>query len=618
MSTFQENLKPRFAILGGVIIAVLLVLLFRLWAIQVLDGREFAVLADKNRVREITTVAPRGRILDRNGVELVGNRVTLAVLAPSRAAEDTEMLTKLSALLQVSVPEIKERLRSRKEAALAPRVIALDVPMSAVAYLSEHSVDFPGVEVQAHTVRQYPKGSLAAHVLGYTGEISENQIASEDFVGYDPTDTVGKAGAERAFEGVLQGDRGRRVMEVDASGQPKRIIEEVNPEPGRDIRLTIDSKVQAIAEEALQRAMQDARADGFRNAKAGAAVAMDVKTGEILAMASLPTYDPSVFLGGVSKEQWRSLTGTASAYPLTNRVIMAQYPPASTLKAFVGLAGLQYDITRQWQVYRCEGTWTGMGAQWKKRCWLRTGHGPQSFMDGIENSCDVVFYEIGHSFYKEGGERLQKFMREFGYGALSGIDLPGEADGRVPDAEWKKAYNEDYPEYQRWNPGDTVNISIGQGDVLSTPLQVATTFAGIANEGKVVRPHVLKDVLGSDGEPVLSIAPEVTFEPRVSKANLAVMHRALVDVTRSGTGKSAFRGFGPTVAGKTGTAEVAGKDNLAWFVGYAPAEKPRYVVTVVIEEGGGGGAIAAPAARQILAALLGQKSVHVNAEDPSR
>ncbi len=618
MPTYRQTLKTRFAILGGAFVFVLAMLLLRLWTMQVLAGPEYASMAERNRVREITSVAPRGRILDRNGEELVTNRTTLAVLAPSSTAEDEETMARLSSLLQVPVPEMKERLASKKEAALAPRVIAIDVPLSVVAYLAEHSADFPGVEAEARTVRQYRKGTLAAHVLGYTGEISEEQLADADFAGYDPTDTVGKAGAELAFEGVLQGDRGRRVIEVDAAGRAQRVIRDIEPEPGRDIRLTIDVDIQKITEKALKQALKDARDDGYKKAKAGAAVAIDVRTGEVLAMASLPGYDPSVFLGGVSDEEWRSLTSTASAYPLTNRAIMAQYPPASTFKAFVGLAGLQHGVTGQWTVYDCEGTWTGMGKQWKKRCWLHSGHGQESFMAGIEDSCDTVFYEIGHAFYKEGEENLQKSVREFGYGSLTGIDLPGEADGRVPDAKWKKEYNENYPEFQNWNPGDTVNIAIGQGDLLATPLQVAATYAGIANDGRVMRPHVLMDVLGSDGEPVLEVEPEVAFEPDVSKKNLDIMHAGLVNVTESGTGASAFRGFGVKVAGKTGTAQVAGKDDYAWFVGYAPASKPKYAVAVIVEEGGHGGSVAGPAARQMLAALTGQKVKHVDAKDVSR
>ncbi|MDZ4170326.1 MAG: penicillin-binding protein 2 [Coriobacteriia bacterium] len=618
MPTFRHRLKPRFAVFGGVLLLLLLVLALRLWSMQVLSGPVYAAQADQNRVREVTTVAARGRILDRNGRELVTNRPTHVVLAPSQVAEDEEMMGRLSNLLKVSVPEIRERLLSRKEAALSLRVIAVDVPLQTVAYLSEHASEFPGVEVDTRAIREYPNKTLASHVLGYTGEISREELAKPDFAGYDPNDIVGKAGAERSFENALQGDRGRRVMEVDAMGRSQRIISEVDPVPGRDIRLTIDSRVQRVAEKALKDAMQDAKREKFYRAKAGAIVALDVKSGEVLAMASLPTYDPSVFLGGISEQQWRSLTSTSSEYPLTNRAMMAQYPPASTFKAFTGLAGLTYGVTGQWTMHDCEGTWTGMGTQWKKRCWNRTGHGMVSFMDGIEESCDTVFYEIGHSFYKGGDEKLQSFIRSFGYGSMTGIDLPGEVDGRVPDKAWKKAWNEDYPEYQGWNPGDTVNMAIGQGDVLATPLQVATTFGGIANNGKVMRPHVLRQILGTDGKPVLTVKPEVEFAPKVSRSNLDIMEQALLSVTRTGTGRSAFNGFRVPIAGKTGTAEVANKDDYAWFVGYGPAAKPRYVVAVVVEQGGGGGAVAAPAARQVLAALLGEKIERVTATDPSR
>lgn len=619
MPSYRQRLKPRFAILGGLVVAVLAVLLFRLWSMQVLSGRAYAEQSESNRVREVTTEAPRGRILDRKGRPLVTNRPTLAVLVSRNAAADDKMLVRLSALLEIPVTEIRERALSVKEAALAPRVVAIDVPMETVAYLSEHEAEFPGVEVQTRAVREYPNGPVGAHLLGYTGEMSDSELKSAEYDGYDPTDVIGKAGAEKSFESVLQGDRGRRVLEVDATGRPRRVIQEVESEPGRDVVLTIDLEAQKVAEKALADAMTDAHKQKFPKAKAGAVVALDVNTGEVLAMASAPTYDPTVFLGGVSQKEWRSLTSTSSEYPLTNRAIMAQYPAASTFKAFTGLAGLQNGVNRQWSTYQCVGGWTGMGEQWKKYCWKRSGHGTESFMEGIADSCDTVFYEIGYAFYKDKGEKLQKFARSFGYGSKLGIDLPGETDGRVPDAAWKKAYNEDYPEYQRWLPGDTVNISIGQGDLLVTPLQVASTYAGIANGGKVLKPHVMKQVLGGNGKPVLTAKTETVFAPKVSKANLAIMQGALRTVTMSGgTAAGAFRGFDTAVAGKTGTAEVNGKDDMAWFVGYAPASKPRYVVAVVVEQGGHGGSVAAPAARQVLAQLLGERVEHVTATDASR
>lgn len=620
MSTFRQTLKPRFAVLGGIVLAVLLGLTVRLWSMQVLQADWYASQADQNRVRPVTTIAPRGRILDRDGRELVTNRSTLAVLAPASTAGKPALLSRLSALLEVPVTELKNTLNSRKESALSLRMIAIDVPFPKVAYLSEHANDFPGVKVETRAVRQYPNGALAAHVLGYTGEISESEIAEADFAGYDPTDVVGKAGAERSLESVLQGDRGRTLLEVDASGNPRRVIQKMDPEPGKDVRLTIDAVVQKVSERALAQAMKDAHYQDYPHAKAGAIVALDVRTGEIVAMASLPSYNPSVFLGGISQREWRSLTSTESEYPLNNRAVMAQYPAASTYKAFTGLAGLQSGVTSQWKVYDCQGRWTGMGEQWKKYCWQRSGHGSESFMAGIRDSCDTVFYEIGYSFYKRHDEYFQKFARQFGFGAKTGVDLPGEADGRVPDAAWKRAYNENYPEYQRWLPGDTVNMAIGQGDLLVTPLQLAAAYGGIANGGKVMRPHILKDVLDASGRPIKEVSPkpQVAFRPKVSRSNLSIMESALVDVIQSGTGKGAFRGFGKTMAGKTGTAQVAGKDDYAWFVGYGPVPAPRYVVAVVVEQGGHGGSVAGPAARQVLAALLGEKVEHVNATDNSR
>ncbi len=618
MPTFRERLKPRFAILGVVVLAVLGLLLFRLWTMQVLSGEEFSARADDNRIREVTTIAPRGRILDRKGRELVTNRPTMAVLASRSVAEDQRVLSKLSALLDMPVPELKDRISSVKEAALASRVIAIDVPMETVAYLSEHETEFPGVEVATRSVRRYPYGQLAAHLLGYTGEISEDQLAQQDFQGYDPTDVVGKSGAESSFESVLQGDRGLRRLEVDASGSPQKIISETEPESGRDVVLTIDARVQKVTEQALAQAIKDAHGDKYYKAKAGAAIAIDVRTGEVLAMASAPTYDPTVFLGGVSEKEWRSLNSTDSEFPLTNRAIQAQYPAASTFKAMTGLAGLQYGMTRQWATYTCQGRWTGMGEQWGKYCWNHAGHGTETLMDGFSDSCDTVFYEIGYDFYKDKGEKLQKFARSFGYGQLTGIELGGEAAGRVPDAAWKKSYNENYPEYQRWLPGDTVNIAIGQGDLLVTPLQVVASYAGIANKGKVMKPHVLRKVLGSDGKTVLGPTKEVAFAPKVSKKNLDIVDGALARVTTIGTGQGAFRGFAIPVTGKTGTAEVSGKDDYAWFAGYAPSNKPKYAVVVVVEQGGHGGAVAGPAARQMLASLLGQPVEHVTAQDSSR
>lgn len=584
---------------------------------QVLNGSAFAQQAMDNRVREVTTEAPRGRILDRTGKELVTNRATMAVSVAPSAKNDDELLARLSTVLNMPVADIKTRASSSREAALAPRTIAIDVPMAAVSYLSEHEADFPGVEVRVQAVRKYPQGVLAAHVVGYTGEVTQSDLDAQDST-YLYGDILGKTGAEKSFEKVLQGDRGRRLIEVDAQGRAHRVIQESDPVMGRDVVLTIDSKVQAVTEQALAQALVDAHNVKFPKATSGAAIAIDVNTGEVIAMASLPTYNPELFLGGISEKNWATLTSKESDFPLNNRAIMAQYPAASTFKAMTGLAGLEAGFTSPGATYDCKGKWVGMGEQWQKYCWDHAGHGSETFMEGIRDSCDTVFYEIGYRFYKDKGEKLQKFARRYGFGSISGIDLPGEVEGRVPDAAWKSTYNENYPEFQKWLPGDTVNLSIGQGDLLVTPLQLVNAYAGIANGGKVMRPHILKQVLGPDGKPVLDSKREVAFSTGTSKESLATMKAALVSVTQDGTGKGAFAGFPVTVAGKTGTAQVAGKDDMALFVGFAPADKPRYAVVVIIEQGGHGGSVAGPAARQILAACLGQKIEHVTATDASR
>ena len=622
MTTFQEGLKSRFGVLGVTVLIVLGSLLVRLWVVQVLNGEAYAKLAEGNRIREVSIDAPRGRILDREGRELVANRASLAVTLEPSVADDEDLLVRLSSILQVPVSEMEEDLRTEREERLKPRVVKLDVSMDVVSYLSENGARFPGVAIETVPVRDYPNGSAMAHVLGYTGEISEEQLEEEDLLDYRLGDIVGKTGAERQFETVLQGERGFQRLEVDNQGEPHRILDRREPVPGRDVVLTLDLEIQRAAEQALADALEDAHAADFPNARAGAAVALDVETGEVLALASAPMFDPELFIGGISTDDWEALNDEDSEYPLNNRAVMSAYPPASTFKVVTGIAGLEEGVARKWGTYYCSGKWTEMGEQWPKLCWKRSGHGRMTFMSGVEESCDTVFYEIGYEFYKrfyhEDAEDLQKWARSFGFGRRTGIDLPGEVPGRIPDAAWKRDFNRFYPEYQMWLPGDTVNMAIGQGDALATPLQTAAAFAALANGGEVPQPHVLKDVLDADGRVARSFEPTTTHTPPVSDGTLATMRQALVDVTRSGTAEGAFAGFDVRVAGKTGTAEVRGKDDYAWFAAYAPADDPRYAVAVVVEQGGHGGAVAAPAARQILAALLDLPVERVQATDQSR
>lgn len=613
----RPDIRNRVVALIVIFLVVLGSLAMRLWSMQVINGGSYAKEAKANRLREATTIAPRGRIFDRNGKPLVSNRSTMAVLAPASIVNDKELVKRLADVLGMTSAQVIEKASTQKESALELHQIAIDVPMKAVSYISEHQTEFSGVEVQARAVRTYPNGPVGAHILGYTGEISDTDLNSPDFKGYNPTDIVGKTGAERSFENVLQGVRGRRVMEVNAAGVPQRVIEETAPEPGQDIRLTIDLGVQKVAEKAVKDAIKDANRKGYK-ANAGSAVAIDVTNGEVLAMASYPTYNPEDFINGISQETWKKFSSKKSNYPLTNRSISSTYPPASTFKSFTGLTALNNGLASPSTTFVCRGLWTGLGKQWGKWCWNHAGHGTENLHAAMMDSCDAYFYEVGYKAYKSKKESLQKMARSFGYGSQTGIDLPGEVSGRVPDKKWKAAWNEDYPEYKKWLPGDSVNMAIGQGDMLATPLQIAASYAGIAQDGTVYKPHVLKNVLDSEGKSVIKTKKEVAFKADASASSIKLIQNDLHDVVAIGTAASAFRGFSIPVSGKTGTAQKTNQDDYAVFACYAPSNNPKYAVAVVIEQGGSGGGVAGPAARQILAKLFGKKVNHVTATDNSR
>jgi penicillin-binding protein 2 len=620
MTSFRDTLKSRFAVFGLLVLVVLGTLLVRLWSMQVLAGESYASQATENRIRSVTLEAPRGRIFDRSGRPLVTSRPALAVTMERSAAKNPVIVKRLAAILRMNPWDVTRAVNVSKLGPLQARVVRLDIPMTTASYLAERSAEFPGVSVETVPIRMYPNGSVAAHVLGYVGEASQDEIASQKGrADLKMGDIVGKAGAEAQFEKVLRGDRGFELVEVDAKGRPRRVVATREPIGGRDVVLTIDLDVQRITEKALADGIAEAHRQKFPKANAGAAVVLDVTNGEVIAMASAPSYDPTKFLNGLSQREWASLTSTASGYPLNDRAIMSAYPPASTFKAVTGLAGLQEGMTAADSTFDCTGKWVGMGEQWSKWCWNHTGHGTITFTHGVAQSCDTVFYEIGYRFYKQGKDLLQTFAKQCGYGTKSGIDLPGELSGRIPDARWKRKYNVDFPENQDWLPGDGVNMAIGQGDVLATPLQVAQAYAGIANNGAIMRPHVLKNVLDSSGRAVLPYASKASRHVPATRSNLSVMQQSLKDVVSDGTAKKTFAGMGVAVAGKTGTAQVTGKDDYAWFVGYAPADAPKYCVVVLIEQGGHGASVAGPAARMILSRLTGQPVEFVRtAADQSR
>ncbi len=600
--------RGRSFIFASAIAGLFGVLLAKLWSLQILNGSYYKNLAEKNFTVATSTVAARGRILDRNGKELVKNRASLTLVGSADLADDRNLVHRLSLLTGIPKTAIRARLLDESAGAQADRVIASDISMRAIAFLSEHPTFFSGVTVEPRTVRTYPYGTTAAHVLGYTGTISESQLAAEsNGISYESTDIVGKSGIEAAYESLLQGTHGTKTYKVDSSGAREALLDEIPATPGSDIVLTIDIEVQKAAEQALAQAFLSCARSGYTKASAGAVVAIDVTTGEVLVMASAPTFDPSQFIGGISTDLWSELTEKGSGYPLNNRAIAGLYPAASTFKAFTGLAGLHYDIIDSDTVEYCSGIWTGFGTKYAQKCWLETGHGAVNLREAIKVSCDVFFYNVAKGFYDRRGEGetiLQDYLKTWGFGNQTGIDIAGEAAGRVPTPAWKLSYYWDAPETGQWYPGDMSNLIIGQGDVLVTPLQEAVAFGGIATGTNFV-PRLLKEVHNSQGGIPISFQTKLSAtQPKYTGENLAIMRG---DLRNANYYSDAFQNTTLKAAGKSGTGETGDstKDDYGWYTGYAPYDNPKYCVTCCIEQAGGGTAFCGPVVRYVLCKLLG-------------
>lgn len=601
-----EKIQLRAAIFGLITFVAFMIILSRLWFLQVLAYGKYIELANNNRIRVISTSAPRGLIYDRNRNVLIRNRPSISVtITPlSLRGKENEVLPKLAKVLGEEVKVIKENLKKKGTDPLRPVVIKRDVSKEIVAYLKEHQADFPGVDIEIEAVRDYPYTNLAAHILGYIGEISDKELSSEEFSDYSLGEIVGKTGIESEYNYLLRGAKGEKKIEVNAVGHPLRVLEDKEAIPGYNLKLTINVKTQIIAEEALWEAIETARRQGYKNAAAGCAVVLDVNNGEIYALASYPTYDPGTFVRGISTSEWKKLNEKSSNFPLINRVVNASYAPGSTFKPFTAIAGLSEKKVSSTFKFFCTGKWTEMGEKWPKHCWKRSGHGQVNIVEGISHSCDVVFYEIGYKFYKDKSEKLQEWAHYFGFGSPTGIDLPSEKEGRVPDKAWKKSFFRRDSKSQIWLPGDNVNLAIGQGDLLVTPLQLAVAYSAIANGNSIPTPHLVKSV-SSYNEQVERKLNTPKKSINISSSVLKLVREGLRKVVTEGTARNAFSGFSLAVSGKTGTAEVKGKDDFAWFACYAPSDSPRYVVVVMIEQGGHGGSCPAIAARKILTQMFG-------------
>lgn len=609
-SHFKSRINATGIFAGTVIGA----LFMRLWNMQVISSSSYTEQAEKNRTRSISTHAARGRILDRNGAVLVGNRPSLVVLAEQSVLEDEAELHILAALIGIPKAVLRLKIEDSSQGLQRGRVIAVDVSRRVVSFINAHPSLFDGVSIEARSQRSYPLGSLAGQVLGYTGVITSEQLkASQDNqdegkITYEPGDVVGQSGIEASYENVLQGIKGEQVVFVDADGNIVNHSSSVEAQSGSDVVLTLDADIQKVAEDSLSSTIKRLQEHGKPDCFGGCAIAMDVTNGEIIAMASAPSFSPNVFVGGISSDDWDILSSKSSHNPLLNRGIGGQYPSASTIKPLSALAALNEGIATPQSSYMCTGYWTGFGAAFGQYCWLHTGHGPMTLQTGITHSCDVVFYEVGKGFfYSSNKDGLQQMFKKWGLGSKSQIDLPGELQGRIPDEAWKREYFASYPDDAKaWQGGDNTNLAIGQGDLLVTPLQMLCVYAGIANRGSIPQPHLMKSIKStSNSGSIIDYKCSTRISVDEKDEYMDLIQRGLYGVIyeESQAQASHFTNMKEKVAGKTGTAETSHETPTGWFIAYAPYDKPRYVVASVLENSGFGSDGAMYVVRDILGAL---------------
>jgi penicillin-binding protein 2 len=632
----QPTPRLRLSVLGAVTVVLFGALFVRLYNLQVVGSPEYQVQAEANRVREVYVPAPRGRILDRNGKVMVDNTISVVVAIERNEFSDLpddeadEVLARLALELNqvgtpVTVEEMRERIFDQRFSRYAPVPVAQDVPEELKIYLEERADEFPSVSVERTAVRRYPYGPLAAHVMGYVGKINETEleaVADARVKPYTLNDEIGKAGVEKAYEAHLRGTPGLRLLEVDAEGDPVRVIDESLPVPGSDVVLSLDIDLQALAQQKLEQGLQAARERGDRGgpANVGAAVVEDPNNGQILAMATYPTYDPTAFVDGIDGQEWAWLNDPANHYPLYNWAIQGQWASGSTFKLFTAYSALHSGLMAPDTVFYDRGGYLipTCRSDVDPRCYRSNAggasYGAITMPRAITVSSDAYFYNVGAQFWLQrerlGGEQgMQNYISPFGIGAPTGIPLSDEKAGRLPTPEWFRNYTEQVGRPEDWSAGHSVNLAIGQGDVLLTPLQLANGYATFANGGTRFEPQVaLRIEPPGEVEAPIQVEPvvggEVDLPPHVREPIL----EGLVGVTRNGTASRAFAGFDHEswpVAGKTGTAQVDNKADTAVFAAFGPAPAPEYAIAVFMEESGFGGTAAAPVVRSLLDALSG-------------
>lgn len=590
----------RILVSAVVILAGAGLLIGRYFELQILHYSDYATRSDRNRIH-VQSVAPtRGLIFDRNGNLLADNRPSyMLAIVKERVKNLNATLADLRSLLGLDDDDIKafrERLGNRRP--YEPVPLKFDLSEAEIARIAVNSYRLPGVEVKAELKRYYPYGEIYAHVLGYVGSINERELRSVDPVNYAGTHTIGKTGLEKYYESWLHGKVGSENVETNARGRVLRVLDRTDPVPGHDLILYLDTAVQRAAFKAM-------------GSHRGAVVAIDPNTGGVIAMVSTPSFDPNLFVGGISPAKYRELSRSHDL-PLFNRAVLGQYPPGSTIKPIFGLAGLQYGVITPQFAINDPGWFQLPNDTRYYRDWKKWGHGPHvDLHEAIVQSCDTYFYELA---YHLGIDRMHAFASKFGLGRPTGIDLAHERSGLLPSRQWKEHYKR-----MPWFPGETLSAGIGQGYVLVTPLQLAVATAAIASRGELVTPRLLKSVSGE--------LPEPPHREPIELKNPEYWNdviNAMADVVHSihGTAHRIDRGLKYTMAGKTGTAQVIGisrtegynpeeiaKHNRdhALFIAFAPVDHPEIAVAVVVENGEHGASTAAPVARKVIDTyLLGQ------------
>ncbi len=605
------SINRRLFVIGSVSLFLIGILVLRLWVLQVIRGEYFRRRSENNRIETKLVPGLRGRILDRNGRLLAGNRAAFHLALIPRSVPDLEnSLSRLKE--QTGLDPVRARARIRRGNPFKPIIVQRDLSREAVAQVMEHRWELPGVLVQVNPQREYPYNAMAAQMMGYLGRISESRLKKKK--GYHRGDMTGKQGIERDFEETLRGSRGRRWVEVDAFGREIKLLGEEPAKRGKNLVLTLDLELQRMAESLMAE-------------RPGVLIAMDPRNGEILALSSNPRFDPNALTNGMSTELWNSLLRNPLRI-LQDRATRGQYPPGSVFKIVMAAAGLEENLIQPTDTLFCPGNFRFHDRI--HRCWQAHGHGNVNLHRALVESCDVFFYQLG---LKLGISRIARYASSFGLGKPTGIVKRGEKVGIVPSPGWKKKVLG-----QPWYTGETISVSIGQGYSLVTPIQIAVLTAAVANGGTLFRPILVRRIDESDGTVLETFTPEITGQLPVSPRNLKLIRNALRGVVHDprGTGFRA-RLPGIKVAGKTGTAQVvrlkARKDSKeqqtrprtlrdhAWFIAFAPFEEPSIAVVVLAEHAGQGGSRYAPLAKALIAHHLGiavpQPQARIKVSPPS-